>query len=94
VSVVSLWQTVIKQRVGKLNADMALLLEVIKRNGFRNLAITRTHLLTLADLPLHHRDPFDHLLIAQAISERATFLSDDHHVARYAVRALKCSAPM
>jgi hypothetical protein len=42
---------------------------------------------------MHHRDPFDHLLIAQAIAEDATFISDDRHAPRYPVRLVTCSEP-
>lgn len=50
------------------------------------------HLLELAALPFHHRDPFDHLLIAQAVAEGATFLSQDQNTPRYPVQAITCSA--
>ncbi|WP_419760492.1 hypothetical protein [Acidisoma sp.] len=44
-----------------------------------------------AALPLHHRDPFDHLLIAQAITEDVIFLSKDRHAAAYPVQLHRCS---
>jgi PIN domain nuclease of toxin-antitoxin system len=49
------------------------------------------HLVTLAGLPMHHRDPFDHLLIAQAMTEDATFMSEDRNATRYPVRTVTCS---
>lgn len=55
------------------------------------LDIGITHLLTLAGLPMHHRDPFDHLLIAQAIAEDATFISEDRNAGRYPVGRVTCS---
>jgi PIN domain nuclease of toxin-antitoxin system len=48
------------------------------------------HLKLLATLPMHHRDPFDHLLIAQAITEDAAFITADWQAARYSVRAIAC----
>jgi PIN domain nuclease of toxin-antitoxin system len=91
VSVVALWEIVVKQRVGKLRLDISQVVEAVERGGLGLLDISAAHLLTLATLPAHHRDPFDHLLIAQAISEAATFVSDDRRVATYAVRSITCS---
>lgn len=93
VSAVSLWEIVVKVRVGKLDADILEIVEAIERQHFGVLGIRHAHLTTLAGLPLHadHRDPFDHLLIAQAITERATFVSEDRNVGRYAVEWLRCS---
>jgi len=91
VSVVSLWEAVVKLRVGKLQADIAAIADAIHREGFVWLDIAIPHLAALASLPMHHRDPFDHLLIAQAIAEGASFVSDDRKVRRYAVRLVTCS---
>ena len=91
VSVVSLWEAVVKAGVGKLKADVSEIADGVRREGFALLNIGRMHLLTLAGLPLHHRDPFDHLLIAQAIAEDATFISDDHNAPNYPVRSTRCS---
>jgi PIN domain nuclease of toxin-antitoxin system len=89
-SVVSLWEIVVKLRIGKLQADIGAIERAVVRDGFQRLAITRSHLTTLATLPLRHRDPFDHLLIAQAIAEDAAFLSGDGHAALYPVRLQPC----
>lgn len=91
VSVVSLWEAVVKARVGKLKADVSEIADGVQREGFALLNIERMHLLTLAGLPLHHRDPFDHLLIAQAIAEDATFISEDRNARNYPVRSTRCS---
>lgn len=93
VSTVSLWEIVVKLRVGKLAADIGEILDAIAREDFTRLDISAAHLRTLAGLPLHadHRDPFDHLLIAQAITEDAVFVSEDRHTPRYAARFLTCS---
>jgi PIN domain nuclease of toxin-antitoxin system len=95
ISVASLWEIVVKVRVGKLQADIAEIEEAIARDDFLRLDIRPSHLAVLSGLPKHpdHRDPFDHLLIAQAISEDATFVSEDPHAARYAVHVLSCSDP-
>jgi PIN domain nuclease of toxin-antitoxin system len=91
VSVVSLWEITVKARIGKLQADLREIVESVGREGFSPLDISMPHLLTLVELPKHHRDPFDHLLIAQAIAEDAAFVSDDRNAPRYEVRLVTCS---
>jgi PIN domain nuclease of toxin-antitoxin system len=93
VSAASLWEIVVKMRVGKLKADIRQILDAIERDGCTLLEISPAHLMTLAELPMHHRDPFDHLLIAQAITENATFISEDQNARKYPVNAVACSAP-
>jgi len=90
VSVVSLWEIVVKLRVGKLEADIGEIADTIPREGFAILDIGTAHLLALARLPMHHRDPFDHLLMAQAIEEDATFITGDRNARRYPVRVVTC----
>jgi PIN domain nuclease of toxin-antitoxin system len=91
VSTVSLWEIVIKSRIGKLRANFGAIEGAIIRDGFQRLAITSPHLATLASLPMHHRDPFDHLLIAQALAENAVFLSEDQNAASYPVQLQPCT---
>jgi PIN domain nuclease of toxin-antitoxin system len=91
VSVASMWEIVVKVRIGKLEAEIGEIARAVEREGFAVLAITTPHLLTLAELPMHHRDPFDHLLVAQAIGEDATFVSEDRNASRYPVRLVSCS---
>jgi PIN domain nuclease of toxin-antitoxin system len=90
VSVASLWEIVVKRRVGKLQADVAEVSDAIERDGFSLLPISMANLAELTALPMHHRDPFDHLLIAQAISEQATLLSEDQNISKYPVQVLAC----
>jgi len=90
VSAASLWEIVLKLRIGKLEADFGAIERAIVRDGFRRLPIAPAHLTTLASLPRHHRDPFDGLLIAQALSEDAVLMSDNRTMARYRVRLLRC----
>lgn len=92
VSVVSLWEIVVKLRAGKLHADIKEIAEAVQREGFARLDIGMPHLLTLAHLPMHHRDPFDHLRIAQSIAEDATYVTADRSAFRYPVRSVDCSA--
>jgi PIN domain nuclease of toxin-antitoxin system len=91
ISMVSLWEIAVKSRIGKLQADIKEIADAVGQEGFTMLDIAVTHLVTLAGLPTHHRDPFDQLLIAQAITEDATFVSEDRNAARYAARVMTCS---
>jgi PIN domain nuclease of toxin-antitoxin system len=90
VSVVSLWEIVIKVKLGKLEADIGAVERALVRNNFLRLAITPAHLAALIPLPQHHRDPFDHLLMAQATVEDALMVSDNENIARYPVRLQTC----
>jgi PIN domain nuclease of toxin-antitoxin system len=91
VSVVSLWEIQVKVRAGKLTADLPAILKEIEAQAFEVLGISQAHLEQLGKLPVHHRDPFDHLLIAQAIVEKAIFVSEDRHIPEYAVQVVTCS---
>ena len=91
VSVVSLWEIQVMVRRGKLAADMEGILKEIEAQAFELLPIRPAHLLQLGPLPAHHRDSFDHLLIAQAIVEAAIFVSEDRRIAEYAVQVVACS---
>ena len=93
VSAVSLWEITVKLRIGKLDADIAEILDILPVQGFQRLDITDAHLVALATLPIHHRDPLDHLLMAQAIAEEAHFVSEDQNVSFYDVPFLTCSDP-
>jgi PIN domain nuclease of toxin-antitoxin system len=93
VSVASLWEIVVKVRVGKLTADIEEISVACEQGGFISLDIARGHLSVLSNLAMHHRDPFDHLLIAQAIAEDATFVSADQNARGYPVSTIACSDP-
>jgi PIN domain nuclease of toxin-antitoxin system len=84
VSIVSCWEIAIKRGIGKLRflEDFET---VMAEEEFNLLGIEYSHLRSLADLPLHHRDPFDRLLIAQSIAENLPVATDDKVFARYSV---------
>ena len=91
LSLVSVWEIQIKYQLGKLQLRLSLaeLIEEQQRaNQLEILPITLIHILGLTDLPTHHRDPFDRLLIAQAVSERLTLISHDPHIAQYHVHVI------
>ena len=92
LSAVSLWEIVVKVRIGKLVADVREVAEAAAAEGVALLPIEVPHLTALAALPAHHRDPFDHLLIAQAIAEDAAFLTADRNADAYRVRVIPCGA--
>nr|WP_244985061.1 type II toxin-antitoxin system VapC family toxin [Acetobacter persici] len=91
ISIISLWEIAIKIQIGKLDADLNEITDAIPAEGFTLLQITPEHLKILMGLPMHHRDPFDHLLMAQALSEQASFLSGDCQTAHYSIERLYCS---
>ncbi len=91
LSVVSAWEIQIKQQIGKLNMQSPLA-EVIERqvqvNRLRILPVRIEHILAIEHLPLLHRDPFDRLLIAQAITETPTLISRDSFIQQYSLTTL------
>jgi PIN domain nuclease of toxin-antitoxin system len=90
-SIVSLWGMTVKVRIGNLEGDVEEIAEAALDERMELLGILVAHLTALKTPPSVQRDPFDRLLTAQAISEDATFVSDDRYVARYDVRYLRCS---
>lgn len=89
VSDVSLWEVVIKQRIGKLEVDAGQVIGEIETRGLVRLPIHRDHLRALIDLPRLHGDPFDHLLFIQALFERATFVTADRMAALYGAEVIR-----
>lgn len=87
VSVVAFIEIGIKVGVGKLVAPDDLEARV-RDDGSRVLSLTPAHGLAVGSLPLHHRDPFDRLLIAQARQEALTIVTSDRAFAAYDVRTL------
>ncbi|MCP5094524.1 MAG: type II toxin-antitoxin system VapC family toxin [Chloroflexi bacterium] len=91
LSVVSVWEMLIKSQLGKLtlNLPLAKLVENQQRiNQVHVLSTKLDHILELDNLPLHHKDPFDRLLIAQARIEEATLLSKDNAFSAYPVETI------
>lgn len=87
VSVASLWEIAIKSALGKLDAPDDLP-EKVEQLGFYLLPVTADHAWQVRQLPLHHRDPFDRLLIAQAQVERLPIFTADSLFAAYDVVAI------
>ncbi len=83
VSSASLWEVAIKVRLGKIKVDPRELFDQIAANDFIELPVLSRHALLVADLPLYHSDPFDRLLIAQAISEPMHLITADAQFRQY-----------
>ncbi len=81
----SIWELAIKQFQSRsgLNVNANILYHGLAENGYRELAITSTHTLGVAELPALHNDPFDRLLISQAAQEGLLLLTRDSRIADY-----------
>lgn len=89
VSIVSLWEIAVKVRIGKLEADVAAISAELPRARIGVLAIALPHLSALMRVAAHHRDPFDHLIVAQAMAEECVLMSDDGRMDRYGARTMQ-----
>ena len=91
LSLASCWEMAIKSSLGKLRLARSLdrfVSEQLVANGFLLLNIELRHAAKIEKLPFHHRDPFDRLLIAQAISDKLTIVSADSIFSEYGVKIL------
>ena len=89
VSMASAWEIAIKVSLGSLRVEGALdrfLPEQLAANGFQPLPVDLKHAARVAALPFHHRDPFDRLLVAQALEEELAVVTADPVFARYGVK--------
>lgn len=84
-SVASIWEISIKTGLGRsgFNVDPVRLRSDLLRNGYRELTITSEHAMAVASLPHIHGDPFDRLLVAQAMVEDCQLLTADRMLAKY-----------
>ncbi|HEX4839701.1 MAG TPA: type II toxin-antitoxin system VapC family toxin [Rhabdochlamydiaceae bacterium] len=83
ISSASIWEIAIKMRLEKISGDMNALIQEIHNSHFLELLITSQHAAATLELPDIHRDPFDRILIAQAISEPLVFLTADSKLKKY-----------
>ena len=83
VSSASIWEASIKVGLGKLDADINLMVREIEANGFQELPVRASHAALACDLPDIHKDPFDRMLIAQALSEPLRLLTADGYLGSY-----------
>ena len=83
VSAASIWEIAIKARLGRIEADAEELAAAIGASGFLELPVRAAHVAGVSKLALHHADPFDRLLVAQAASEPLKLLTADAKLTRY-----------
>lgn len=82
VSSITIAELMIKASVGKLDVDFDPV-EMVAKCGFEQLDFRGEDALLLKDLPFHHKDPFDRMLIAQSIANRCPIMTDDEKFRRY-----------
>ena len=85
----SLWECAIKASIGKLELPEDFF-ESVPEAGYEVLPIGIPHLNAYRTLPMHHRDPFDRMLVAQARAEALTLISRDPEIAKYDIEILAC----
>jgi PIN domain nuclease of toxin-antitoxin system len=87
VSAMSFAEIAIKRSLGKLEAPSELF-ATLAHEGFEELPLLARHAVALESLPWHHRDPFDRMLVAQAITENLTLVTHDDRIVEYGVAVL------
>jgi PIN domain nuclease of toxin-antitoxin system len=87
VSSAVIWEIAIKQSLGKIQIPPDLI-DVVRKSGFEFLLISEVHALATQRLPLIHKDPFDRMLVAQALIENATIVTSDAYSPQYGVNCL------
>lgn len=90
-SPINLWEMAIKKRQSHqdFQVDIDKLHELLVANGFEELTVTSRHVKLVEELPVYHKDPFDRLLIAQALSENLNLVTQDSKILQYDVSVLK-----
>jgi len=88
MSAASWWGLGIKRALGKLDIDIGVARRGLEQRGVRMLPITGEHAESATALPVLHNDPFDHMLVAQAICEGLTLLTRDRKLKRYGAAVL------
>lgn len=90
-SMASSWEIAVKVGIGKLTLGrplQQLFADIVSDQGVELLPITHDHCTRLSTLPLHHRDPFDRMLVVQAQGERLPILSADSKLSQYDIEVL------
>jgi len=87
VSIVSAWEVAIKVSINKLDffGGSEAFLEKMQQNGVELLSLKGSYLKQVETIPFHHRDPFDRLIIATAITENITIITADENIHKYDV---------
>lgn len=91
ISIISLWELSLKITIGKLRtlgSSIAYFRDECREQGIEIIPLRMEHILRAETLPLYHRDPFDRLLIGQALEENLAILTDDAHIRHYPVKVV------
>ena len=88
VSVATFWEMAIKVGLGKLNVDLEEIRQYCIESGFIELPVSAEHAIAVKDLEPHHRDPFDRIIVATAMSEPMKLMTADPIMARYTSLAI------
>ncbi len=90
VSIASFWEVAIKSSLGKLSLSRSIseIFAEVDSSATSLLAIEPSHTLQVSSLPFHHKDPFDRMIIAQALVEDLSLVSNDVNFATYGVELL------
>ncbi len=91
LSVVSVWEIVVKYALGKLplpEPPHRFIHKIVEESGYRVVPLQLNHTLHAASLPNLHRDPFDRMLVCQALAENAMIITADEHIQQYPVRTV------
>ena len=88
VSLISLWEISIKQNIGRLDIPEEFF-EVVSKGGFEMLSLTIPQIEQYRTLPLHHRDPFDRMLIIQAQQQKLILITRDAEISKYDLEIVK-----
>jgi PIN domain nuclease of toxin-antitoxin system len=83
VSVASIWEIAIKRALGRIEINLKELEEALKINNLETLAVKLDHAIEVSELPQHHSDPFDRMLVAQSLAESAHLLTHDKQLRKY-----------
>lgn len=83
VSAASIWEVAIKNSLGKIDADPRRILDAVEPAGFKHLPVTGVHAAGVDRLPPLHKDPFDRLLVAQALAEPMRLVTNDAALVGY-----------
>jgi PIN domain nuclease of toxin-antitoxin system len=93
VSSVTVWEIAIKRAAGRLTFPIDQVDDIMRRMGFEVLPILPAHAVRAGALPRHHADPFDRMLVAQAIDENLILVTSDRMMERYDARILSAAKP-
>jgi PIN domain nuclease of toxin-antitoxin system len=89
ISAATAWEIAIKKAIGKLKLPESGYLQELTLHRFTPLDITTEHALAIEHLPPHHKDPFDRMLIAQALVDKLTLITRDEKIKAYAVSVIE-----